>query len=358
MSSPRPTLADVAKLAKVSLSTASLAFSGSGPVAPATKQRVLDAADELDYSGPNPLGRQLRSGRSGIVGVVIGDQLRRSFRDPVSVQVLDGLVSTLGSLGLGVLLIPGDVSEDDGTIDPLLETAAMDVAVFIWGTHADDPRVKALKHRGIPIVIGEGGDVPGCPLVSIDDRAGFEQLARDLHELGHRRFATITLPFGSDRRAGWVDDTRRASINWTPTLRRLEGLDDAQIDVVGIYETEGSLVENGKSAAYEVLNPANYRHREAPTAILAQSDLLASGAILAARELGLRVPEDVSIAGFDGLDLPWMSPDTLTSVRQPLAEKGAAMGRAAQGLISGETPDNLMLPVEVVHGTTTSSPRH
>lgn len=356
MSNPRPTLADVAKLAKVSISTASLAFSGAGPVAPATKQRVLDAAEQLHYSGPNPLGRQLRSGRSGIVGVVIGDQLRRSFRDPVSVQVLDGLVSTLGALGLGVLLIPGDASEDHATIDPLLESAAMDVAVFIWGTHAHDPRVAALERRNIPFVIGEGNDVPGCALVAIDDRNGTERLARELLRLGHERFAMITLPFGSGRRSGWVDTQRRAEINWTPTRRRLEGLEDAQLHVVGIYETEGSLVENGQAAALEVLNPANYPDAQRPTAILAQSDLLASGAILAAREMGLRVPQDVSIAGFDGLDLPWMAPDILTSVQQPLAEKGAAMGRAAQGLINGEAPENVLLPVEVIHGTTTGTP--
>lgn len=356
MSITRPTLADVAKLAKVSVSTASLAFSGSGPVAPATKQRVLDAANELNYSGPNPLGRQLRSGRSGIVGVVIGDQLRRSFRDPVSVQVLEGLVSTLGALGLGVLLIPGHAAIGDETVDPLLETAAMDVAVFIWGTHSDDPRIKTLQHRGVPIVIGEGAAIPGCPLVEIDDRAGFADLARHLHGLGHRRFATITLPFQADRRAGWAQDSRYADITWPPTRHRLQGLDDAEVDVVGVYETEGSLLENGKAAGYEVLNPANYASGQRPSVILAQSDLLASGAIMAAEEMGLRVPQDVSIAGFDGLDLPWMGTEVLTSVAQPIAEKGAAMARSAHGLLNGEKPENIVLCVEVVLGTTTAPP--
>ncbi len=355
-STPRPTLADVAKRAKVSLSTASLAFSGSGPVAPATKQRVLDAAEELKYAGPNPLGRQLRSGRSGIVGVVIGDQLRHNFRDPVSVQVLDGLVSTLGGLGLGVLLIPGDPGSDTKAVAPLLETAAMDVAIFIWGTYPRDPRITALQHRGVPIVVGEGGIIPGCPIIEIDDRSGFEQLTRHLHSLGHRRFATITLPFHQDRRAGWALEERYADMTWPPTLHRLQGLDDAGVDVVGIYETKGSVLENGKAAAFEVLNPANYPAGQQPTAILAQSDLLASGAILAARELGLRVPEDVSITGFDGLDLPWMSPDVLTSVRQPIPEKGAAMARAAHGLLKGENPGNIMLPVELIQGTTTGPP--
>ncbi|BDZ41232.1 hypothetical protein GCM10025865_05310 [Paraoerskovia sediminicola] len=134
--SDRPTLARVARHAGVSVSTASLAFSGSGPITPETRARVMAAADELGYTGPNPLGRQLRSGRSGIVGVVIGDQLKRSFRDPVAVQVLDGLVSTLGSAGLGVLLIPGipGTAADPRAVDPLIESAAMDVGVLVWGS--------------------------------------------------------------------------------------------------------------------------------------------------------------------------------------------------------------------------------
>ena len=128
----RPTLADVASAAGVSVSTASLAFSGAGPIAAETRARVLAAASTLGYSGPNPLGRSLRSGRSGIVAVVIGDQLRRSFRDPVSVQVLDGLVGTLGTMGLGVLLVPATpTTEGADELDPLLASAPMDVAVLI-----------------------------------------------------------------------------------------------------------------------------------------------------------------------------------------------------------------------------------
>jgi DNA-binding LacI/PurR family transcriptional regulator len=75
--------------------------------------------------------------------------------------------------------------------------------------------------------------------------------------------------------------------------------------------------------------------------------------VIAARELGLRVPEDVSVAGFDGLDLPWLSPDVLTSVHQPLVEKGRALGLAVIALLAGEQPDSVVLPVSLVEGTTT-----
>jgi DNA-binding LacI/PurR family transcriptional regulator len=348
--SQRPTLADVASAAGVSVSTASLAFSGAGPIADATRQRVLDAAAALDYSGPNPLGRQLRSGRSGIVGVVVGDALRRSFRDPVSVQLLDGLVDTLGPLGLGVLLIPGPTGPDQPPVDPLIESAAMDVAVLIWGGTLDDPALQALSRRGIPVVVVEGHDLPGVVTIGIDDRAGVAELTRHLVDLGHERIATVTLPFGPARRSALADADRIAGITWTIAGRRLDGVHDAGVTPTAVYETPASLVEHGTAAAHALLSgPAATR----PTAVVAQSDLLASGVVLGARELGLRVPQDVSVAGFDGLDLPWLAPDVLTTVVQPIAEKGATVGRAIEALLAGGTPADAVLPVELRPGTTT-----
>lgn len=348
--SPRPTLADVAARAGVSVSTASLAFSGAGPIADATRERVLAAARELDYSGPNPLGRQLRSGRSGIVGVVVGDALKRSFRDPVSVQLLDGLVDTIAPAGLGVLLIPGPTGPDEPAVDPLIESAAMDVAVMIWGGTIEDPTLQALRRRGIPAVVVEGHELDDIVTIGIDDRAGVAEAARHLLDLGHRRIATVTLPFGPDRRAAVADRDRQSAIRWKIAERRLAGLLDAGVEPVAVYETPASLVEHGTAAAHALLDrPADQR----PTAIIAQSDLLASGVVIGARELGLRVPEDVSIAGFDGLDLPWLTPDVLTTVVQPIAEKGAVVGRAVRELLAGESPADQVLPVRLRVGTTT-----
>ena len=353
MAHTRPTLADVAGAAGVSVSTASLAFSGAGPIAAETRARVRDAAVRLGYHGPNPLGRSLRSGRSGIVAVVIGDQLRRSFRDPVSIQVLDGLVGTLGTMGLGVLLVPA-MPATDGTVglDPLLETAPMDVAVLIWGARHSDPVLAALQRRGVPIVIGEGPEVPGIPLVGIEDRSGTERLVRHLTGLGHERIASVTLPFGRERRNGEVGAARMAELDWTPTRHRLEGIADAGVTPTVVVEASASLVEEGQATGRMVLDVPN-----PPTAVVAQSDLLAAGVLLAARDLGLRVPQDVSVAGFDGLDLPWMAPDVLTTVAQPLAAKGEALGQAVARVLAGESPEPVLLPVELRIGTTTGPPR-
>lgn len=353
MGHSRPTLADVAAAAQVSVSTASLAFSGAGPIAAETRARVHAAAAGLGYAGPNPLGRSLRSGRSGIVAVVIGDQLRRSFRDPVSIQVLDGLVGRLGTAGLGVLLVPA-MPPEDGTpqLDPLLASAAMDVAVLLWGTRRDDPVLTALQMRGVPVVVGEGPTLPGVPVVGIKDRAGTRDLLRYLLGLGHRRIATVTLPFGGARRTGVVDASRMAALSWPATRHRLEGLGDAGVEPTIVVEAAASLVEEGQEAARLVLDVD-----EPPTAVVAQSDLLAAGVLLAARDLGMRVPEDVSVAGFDGLDLPWIAPDVLTTVVQPLAAKGEALGSAVERVLAGEVPGPVHLDVTLRIGTTTGPPR-
>lgn len=345
----RPTLSAVAARAGVSVSTASLAFSGSGPIADATRERVLAAAAELGYTGPSPLGRQLRSGRSGIVGVVVGDRVSRSLRDPVAIKVLDGVVSAVGDHGFGVLLVPA-VPRTGGDTDPLLESAAMDAVVLVWGTRKDDPSYAAVVRRGLPVVIGEGEPRPGAPLVGIRDREGTAELTRYLVGLGHERVAVVALPFGGPERTGPADAQHLAEVSRTPARHRLDGVTDAGVEPTTVWETEASLVEHGRTAGRALLDvPADER----PTAVLAQSDLLAAGVLLAARDLGIAVPGELSVAGFDGVDLPWLGADQLTTVRQPFVEKGAALGRAAVALATGESVDDVVMDVELVIGTTT-----
>lgn len=359
---PKPTLAKVAELAGVSVSTASIAFSGSGPITPETRERVLEAAKKLGYLGPNPLGRQLRSGRTGIIGVVIGDSAGRSFSDPVCVQVLDGIMNELSDNGLGLLLVPGINSPRPGTVgglacgsglptlDRLVEFAAMDVAILVWGTHQDDPNVAAFKRRGVPIVVGEGPSVAGAPLVAADDRGGAATAIRYLQSQGHTRIAEITSPINAMERSGIVRPERLAQADLAPTANRLLGVRDV-IEPMISWETPASLVEAGRDAATQILGPDSPL-TERPTAIFAHTDLLAAGALFAARDLGLSVPKDLSIVGFDGLDLPWLAPEVLTSVSQPLRAKGEALGRAVVGLLAGEEPATTVLPVELRLGTT------
>lgn len=357
----RPTLADVAAAAGVSVSTASLAFSGAGPVAPATRERVLAAAADLGYTGPNPMARSLRRGRCGVIAVIVGDRLRRSFSDPVSTQVLDGVAQELGERGLGLLLVPSAGFQD---VPPLVQSGAMDAAVIGGLSTPGDPALVALDARSVPFVRIDAGPDDGTG-VGLEDRAGTVDLVRHLRSLGHTRIALVTLPFGPGRRPGPIDPTGRYRIAYTPTRNRWAGVRDAGLEPVAAVETGASLVtptapqeqagtslvEEGMAAGRLLLSGP-----DRPTAVVAFTDLLAAGVVLAARELGLAVPGDVSVAGFDGLWLPWLGSDRLTSVTQPLTEKGRLTARAAAALADGDPLPFRTLPCTLRVGTTTGPP--
>ena len=342
----RATLSTVAARAGVSPSTASLAFAGSPRVAPATVERVLRAADELGYAGPNPVAASLRTGRSGVVGAVVGERLLYAFRDPVAVQLLDGLTEELGKLDVGLLLLAGD-SMRSGPTPAQLGRLPLDAAVFATCGLEDDPAFRLLQARQVPLVAVEGPVVPGVPLVGIEDRDGTATLARHLAELGHRDVAMVTMPLRLDGRRGPVDRARLAAGVYRGTRERLLGL-RAVFPAAPAVETAANSIEEGERAGLALLDRS-----PRPTAVIAQSDLLAAGVLRAAATLGLTVPDDVSVAGFDGADLPWLEPVRLTTVVQPTTEKGQAAGRAVTALLSGQVPADVVLPVRLRVGTTT-----
>ena len=338
--SERVTLTHVARAAGVSLSTASLAYSGAGPISAATRQKVHDAAARLGYTGPNPVAQSLRRGRSGIIGVVVGDDLRARFRDPVALQTLDGLATTLATEGLGVLLLP---SQPGG--GGLLAHSAMDAAVLLTLSGADAART--LRRRGVPMVRVDS-TARGASSVLVEDEAGMAALAEHLRALGHQRVAVLTLGWSGRRRQGPIDLANASPATVPYTAARMAGILAAGIEPVDVQETTGSLVEEGIRAGHAVLAAV-----PRPTAVVAMSDLLAAGVVLAARERGLRVPEDVSVAGFDGATLPWLAEHELTSVSQPIEEKGQRAAQAAIRLAAGEKVRSVTLACTLRVGTTT-----
>ena len=339
----RPTMADVAARAGVSLSTVSLTYSGAGPISPDMKSRVERAAEELKYAGPSPQGRALRSGRSGVIGLVIHEKLALSFRDPVTLQLLDGLVSDLSDMGLGVLLIPSPSGEPDER--SLLETAPMDAAVVVRVRSHDDPSLAILRRRGIPIALMEGEPPPGAAAVNVSDLEATADLIRRLVALGHTRIGTVTLPWGTDSDTGIIPADSNDEPTWTPTANRLAAFAAAGNEPCVVVEARASIIEEGLAAGHLAIN-----HESRPTAIVCQSDLLAGGVILAARELDLAVPLDLSVTGFDGLDIPWLAPLELATVIQDAAAKGHALGAAVKALLAGADAPVVNVPVEAKAG--------
>ncbi|CAN5374176.1 substrate-binding domain-containing protein [soil metagenome] len=315
----------MAKRAGVSGSTASIAFSGEGSISASTRERVLKAAEELNYAGPDPRARSLRQGRSGIVGVILEDRVLNSFRDPMMIAALDGISQELGESG-GMLLLTSN-GEDESTI----QTAVFDAAIFMGCSPHLARSIEIMRQRNVPMVAIEGQKFEGVLSIVLDNHEASATMARLVHDLGHRRVATITLPLDWHRElrpltAEIVDNATTAT-----SLDRLEGAREVFADLGGFVAANSSSDE-GFAAAVQLLDAAPGRR---PTAIIAQSDLLAVGAIRAAESLGLRVGRDVTVVGFDGARIEGMSDYDLTTMVQPATEKGRAAGFAVTELLAG-----------------------
>ncbi|CAN5249085.1 substrate-binding domain-containing protein [soil metagenome] len=342
----RPTLASVAALAGVSPSTASLAFSGSGPVSAATRERVLAAAAELDYAGPDPRAQSLRRGRSGIIGVVIEDRLRDAFRDPMNVAMLDGLADETGSLGAGLLLLT-----ENGEGAASIRNAPVDAVVLIGCSTSLAAQVAIFRQRGIALVAIEAEPMDDVLAIDLDNRQGSRTLARHLSDLGHHRVALVTLPLDAGRSRGPLTETAIGASTGYTALERIRGVREVFPGAPGMMAAASS-IDEGLAAGLAVLSEPGSR----PTAVIAQSDLLAVGVIRAAEQLGLRVPQDLSIVGFDGVKLDGIAPYDLTTMVQPAVEKGRAAGRGVIALLNGEHPLPVSFGSRFHPGTTTAPP--
>jgi DNA-binding LacI/PurR family transcriptional regulator len=348
MSTRRATIADVAREAGVSPSTASVVFSGKTPVSEATRRRVLDAASALGYTGPDPRAASLRRGRSGIVGVVFEEHLGTALLDPVKTLMMDGLSDAVSPLGAGLLLLRDHDPTESGTAASLM-TAPLDAAVLVGCSGHLRESLDAVKARGIPVVVVEGDAGDDVPRIGLDNREAQRQAASHLRALGHRRVAVVTLPARAGWEAGWLFDGTAITID--VTRERLAGALEVYPDAPA-YAAAGSFIDEGLAAGRVILaDPASR-----PTAVIAQSDLLAAGVIRAAEEAGLRVPEDLSVTGFDGIVVDGLAPYELTTLVQPAADKGRAAGQAVAAMLDGGDAASIRFTCEFREGNTTAPP--
>jgi DNA-binding LacI/PurR family transcriptional regulator len=347
---PRTTLRAVADAAGVSVSTASLAFSGKGPVAEDTVRRVHEAAERLGYAGPDPLASSLRQGRSGVVGVVVEGRLLHAFRDPFAVSVLDGLSQVLDEIPAGMLLIAQSPADPTRAIAHLSATA-LDAVVFSLCGPDVNPAVDHLAARGIPMV-GDGSPLdPRVVQLAVDNRPASATASRHLRDLGHTRVAHLSMPLRHDSRTGPATRVDVTHAVYADSRDRALGFLDVFPDGL-LAQTRLADVEQGAQAARWLLDrPAEQR----PTGVVAQSDLLAMGVVRAADELGLTVPGDVSVTGFDAVELPWF-PGVLTTIDQQGEAKGRRMGALLRELLDGRRPPDESLPTRLRVGTTTAPP--
>jgi len=340
----RVTLNTIAEAVGVSRTTVSNAYNRPDQLAPELRDRILGTARRLGYSGPDPAARRLRSGRRDAVGLLVTEGLSYTFTDPASVLLLQGIARATEDAGLALLVVPARGGVEDAVVD----------AFCLYSVPVGHPNVEAVQERGVPLVVVDEPRLPGHAFVGVEDRRGASLAAEHLLALGHRRFALLADPTRLDGYAGPLTPEREASAMSATFVERLGGYRDALgrwgVDWASTprFELPANTPERGLEGGRMALAA-----QPRTTALIAATDQLALGAIEAAREAGLRVPEDLSIVGFD--DVPgaaWSQPG-LTTVRQPLFHKGELAGRL---LAAGAGPREVILPVELVVRGSTAPP--
>jgi DNA-binding LacI/PurR family transcriptional regulator len=345
------TLDTIARELGVSKMTVSNAYNRPDQLGAELRARILATAKRLGYPGPNPLGSTLRRGRTGTFGVIFDDPLSYAFTDPAAVQFLKGLGEACDTHSTGLLLIPFAPHSDDAVAT--VRSALVD-GFAIYSDFEGDRRVPAAYERGLRTVLVDSPPVKGYPWVGIDERAAARLAADHLLGLGHRKLGIVALPFSNDGYRGWVDTERARVRGYQLTRERLAGYREAisgaglEWEEVLVYEHPPHSAASGRRAAGALLDRA-----DRPTAILAMSDELAIGVLLAARERGIDVPAELSVVGFDDAPAAVQSAPTLTTIHQPLIDKGRT---AARLLLDPEVGDEQVeLPVELKVRASTAS---
>jgi len=329
-------IADVAALAGVGIATVSRVMNGSAQVRPATRDRVLEAIRTLNYR-PSSVARSLSLQRTMVVAALLP-----WFTNPSAVQRVRGIVEGLSSSQYDLMVFDIELEDRQRRAFELFDRGDRADGLLVVSTLPPEQEVERITAARIPCVLVDAVH-PALPSIAVDDVGGGEMATRHLIELGHRRIALIgdTPP---EFRFDWSRDRTRG---YERALRQ------AAIAVRPEYVREGTrLLHVARAIAAELLSLP-----ERPTAIFAASDTQALGALEAARAQGIRVPQELSIIGFDDIEVA--SYVGLTTVRQPLAESGR---RGAQLLLRalGGRPVDLrteLLPLElVVRGTTGPAP--
>ena len=348
MAAGRVRLRDVAERAGVSVGSASQAFGRPELVSAQVRERVLAAAEELDYAGPDPAARRLRTGRAGALGLIFTERLGYAFTDPAAPAFLRGVAWGMEEARTGLLLIPTSPSPD--TAAAAVREAAVD-GFIIYSAPRNDPRVDAAVARRLPLVTVDQPRGAETPFVGIDDRAAARSAAEHLRTLGHERVAVLGFAATAD-----PDGTRVFDLTEERLAGYREGLGTAW-DEGAIRMSLPNAPAPARAAALELLRAPN-----PPTAILAMTDPLALGVLQAAAELGVAVPEELSVVGFDDSPAAASASPPLTTVAQPHEEKGRLAAEwlikdIARGRDPGRRRRQALLPTElVVRGSTAPPP--
>jgi DNA-binding LacI/PurR family transcriptional regulator len=341
----RPRIADVAREAGVSKTAVSFAFNSPDRLAPDTASRIRIVAESLGYR-PHPVARMLSQRQTRTIGVLTPQALSVIFSNPFFGAFSEVVALAAEEEGYALHFI----SPLHGSLARAMSQATVD-GVVVVGLYADHPEVEQIRAAGVPLVMVDSSALSDLPGVVVDDEGGARTAAEHLLALGHRDLLVVGVepptPFEDLEPEGVMG-------------RRLRGY-------VAALGAEGVIL--GPSSV--VVGPASIEGGIAcmrrawddglrPTGVLVMSDAMAIGVMRAAREFGLRVPEDLSVVGFDDIDVAQHTNPPLTTVHQPIRRKGESAVRLLLTVVQRRDPHPEQLRLEtrlIVRGSTGPAPR-
>lgn len=319
----RPTITDVARAAGVSNGAVSFALNGRPGVAPQTRQRIIDTAAGLGWT-PSPRARALAVSKALAVGLVVSRPPEIFRADAFFPTFISGVEAVLSVHGHALLLMVAE-PDDEQTYRTLASEGRVD-GVFVTDLRVDDPRPALLDELGLhSVVVGPPPATGEVPTVGVDDAPGIRAAVEHLIELGHTNIGHVSGPssmvHSRSRRAAWA----------------------AALDAAGL--PEGPCIEadfsarSGAEATGTILDLD-----EPPTAIVYANDLMATAGISLAAARGVSVPEQLSITGFDDIEISAHLQPALTSVQTDVVAWGRAAATRLLALIHGQEPPEIELP--------------
>ena len=341
----RPRIADVAREAGVSKTAVSFAFNSPDRLAPETASRIRDVADSLGYR-PHPVARMLSQRQTHTLGVLTPQALSVIFSNPFFGAFSEGVALAAEEEGYALHFI----SPLHGSLARAMDHAIVDGVVVI-GLYADHPEVEQIRAAGVPLVMVDSSALSDQPAVVVDDEGGARVAAEHLLQLGHRQLLVVGVeppaPSHELEPAGVMG-------------RRLRGYLAAL--AAGGVAIEPSSVMVGPASIEGGIACMRRAWEDGlrPTGVLVMSDAMAIGVMRAARELGLRVPEDISVVGFDDIDVAQHTNPPLTTVHQPIRLKGESAVRLLLSVVERRDPRPEQLRLEtrlIVRGSTGPAPR-
>ena len=302
---PRTRIADVAREAGVSKAAVSFAFNSPERLRPETADRIKQVATAMGYR-PNPVARMLTARSTATIGILSPQALADVFANPFFALFAEGVAAVTEDQGFALLFI----SPLHGSIERALARATVD-GVIVIGLGPHHPEVESIRRAGLPTVLVDAPAWPEHGAIEVDDTSGALAAARHLLELGHRDLIVLSMqPTDAEDDPGSV------------MARRMRGYQTAFAEFGLALEPDRvryapATFEGGEQALLRA-----WADGLRPTAVLSMSDAAAAGVLQAARSLGLSIPRDLSVVGFDDLPVTRFTDPPLTTVHQPVRRKG------------------------------------